>query len=192
MTRHTRHLKLEVCVDLFHCEFIDVGVDLLHCEVIELCVDLLHCEVIEVCVDLLHCEVIKVCVDLLHYEVIEVCVDLLHFEVIAVCVDLLHCEVITLRGIIWSSLHPLEESRPRNLVLCAREEMQILLSHLIFSFPGSSIKCSLSSSLISSIGMTRFSLDRHFFRFDTWKFVDDRQYSCPVEFRKLSKVTARS
>ncbi|GJU41467.1 hypothetical protein Tco_1194424 [Tanacetum coccineum] len=55
---HTRHLKLEVCVDLLHCEVIGVCVDLLHCEVIEVCVDLLHCEVIEVCVDLLHCEVI--------------------------------------------------------------------------------------------------------------------------------------
>ncbi|GJZ08577.1 hypothetical protein Tco_0542860 [Tanacetum coccineum] len=97
MTRHTHHLKLEVCVDLLHCEVIEVYVDLLHYEVIEVCVDLLHCEVIEVCVDLLHCKVIEVCVDLIHCEVIEVCVYLLYSEVIEVCVDLFHCEVITLR-----------------------------------------------------------------------------------------------
>ncbi|GKA16890.1 hypothetical protein Tco_0696727 [Tanacetum coccineum] len=149
MTRHTPHLKLEVYVDLLHYEVIEVCIDLLHCEVIEVCVDLLHCEVIEVCVDLLHCEVIEV------------------------CVDLLHCEVIALWGIIWSRFHPLEESRLCDLVLCAREEMRILLSHLIFSFPSifwPSVRIPiLSSSLISSNGMTRFSSDRHFFRFNTWK-----------------------
>ncbi|GJY16299.1 hypothetical protein Tco_0386721 [Tanacetum coccineum] len=90
MVKHTRHLKLEVYVDL------------LHCEVIEVCVDLLHFKVIEVCVDLLHCEVIEVCADFLHCKVIEVCVDLLHCEVIEVCVDLLHCEVIALRGDVWT------------------------------------------------------------------------------------------
>ncbi|GJV97782.1 hypothetical protein Tco_1549359 [Tanacetum coccineum] len=90
MVKHTCHLKLEVYVDL------------LHCEVIEVCVDLLHFKVIEVCVDLLHCEVIEVCADFLHCEVIEVCVDLLHCEVIEVCVDLLHCEVIALRGDVWT------------------------------------------------------------------------------------------
>ncbi|GJR29684.1 hypothetical protein Tco_1105916 [Tanacetum coccineum] len=57
MTRHTRHLKLEVCVDLLLCEVIEVCVDLLHYEVIEMCVDLIHYEFIKVCVDLLHCEV---------------------------------------------------------------------------------------------------------------------------------------
>ncbi|GKA66942.1 hypothetical protein Tco_0766750 [Tanacetum coccineum] len=66
-----------------------------------------------------------------------------------------------------SFFHPLEESHPRDLVLCAREEMWILLLHLIFSFPV--VCCTISGP-----------------------FMDDRQYLCPVEFRKLSEVTARN
>ncbi|GKD41891.1 hypothetical protein Tco_1266536 [Tanacetum coccineum] len=79
------------------------------------------------------------------------------------------------------SLHPLEESRPHDLVLCVREEMLILLSHLIFSFP------SLSLSLISSNGMTRFSSDIYFFRFDTWKDFEWPDVSW-TQFAMFSKM----
>ncbi|GJT13887.1 protein kinase, ATP binding site-containing protein [Tanacetum coccineum] len=47
------------------------------------------------------------------------------------------------------------------------EEMRVLLLHLVFAFPGSSMKLSFSSMWISSNGIASGSLDKHFLRFET-------------------------
>ncbi|GJV67294.1 hypothetical protein Tco_1482803 [Tanacetum coccineum] len=69
---------------------------------------------------------------------------------------------------IGDSLHPLEELCPRDFVLCAREEMRILLSHLIFSFPGL---------------YDPFTIDH--------RVAGAKQCSCPDEFPMLSRVNSK-